>query len=559
MARALPRVFASLALVFAAACSGPKGGAASGGASDDGRLTIFLTTELKGQIEPCGCTTDPLGDIARWANLVAEARRGGAAVLYMDGGSTLFEQPSITEAKQAQERMTADVLVAALQDPLGAVAVGLGPNDLADGTAAIRIPRMAANVPADAGVPLAPPRVVEAGGVKVGVFGVVAPAAVTSFGVAAGDPAEAAREAVAALRKDGARVVIGLLHMERVGARALVRDVPGIDFALIGQNVPDPVLGKRPPVAPDRVGQTWLIEPGPKGQVVSRLDVTMRPGDGMADALGEGRIAPLEADLAELATNLEAWRSAPDADPAFVAGKDKELAELRARIAALRSRPVQAPDKGSYFTLTQLEIDKALPCSPSLVATKQALDEAIGQANLAAAGDRKPPEPGKGQAGFAGIEECESCHATEVEMWKGTRHAAAWQTLEKLGKQYDLGCVSCHVTGWDRPGGSNLAFNEPLRDVQCEVCHGPASLHVDSMGKRLDTLTRSPSADLCAGTCHTPEHSDTFALEPYLRDVVGVGHGAARREALGDGPTGRQLRAAGLDKAGRAIGKGCAK
>ncbi|HVQ24918.1 MAG TPA: hypothetical protein VMV01_07070, partial [Planctomycetota bacterium] len=77
--------------------------------------------------------------------------------------------------------------------------------------------------------------------------------------------------------------------------------------------------------------------------------------------------------------------------------------------------------------------------------------------------------------------------------------------------------------------------------VQCEACHGPASLHLDSMGKRTDTLTRSPPESTCKG-CHTPEHSDTFALEPYLRDVLGPGHGEARRKALGEGPTGHELR-----------------
>jgi cytochrome c2 len=56
-------------------------------------------------------------------------------------------------------------------------------------------------------------------------------------------------------------------------------------------------------------------------------------------------------------------------------------------------------------------------------------------------------------------------------------------------------------------------------------------------------------------SCHTPEHSDTFQFEPYLRDVVGKGHGEARRTALGDGPTGRELRAAGLAKAGGACKK----
>ncbi len=52
----------------------------------------------------------------------------------------------------------------------------------------------------------------------------------------------------------------------------------------------------------------------------------------------------------------------------------------------------------------------------------------------------------------------------------------------------------------------------------------------------------APAADLCRSRCHTKEHSDTFDLEPYLRDILGPGHGEARRKALGEGPTGHELR-----------------
>ena len=60
--------------------------------------------------------------------------------------------------------------------------------------------------------------------------------------------------------------------------------------------------------------------------------------------------------------------------------------------------------------------------------------------------------------------------------------------------------------------------------------------------------------ELCQ-QCHSPEHSDTFDYAAYLRDVLGPTHGPERRAALGEGPTGRELRAAGL----AAAGGGCKK
>src|SRR4029453_7636268 len=103
------------------------------------------------------------------------------------------------------------------------------------------------------------------------------------------------------------------------------------------------------------------------------------------------------------------------------------------------------------------------------------------------------------------------------------------------GEQFNDECTSCHVTGWGEPGGATMAQNELLRDVQCEVCHGPGSIHADKLGKdRPRTIVKTPRADRCA-VCHTPDHSDTFKFEPYLRDVTGPGHGEAVRRTLGDG------------------------
>lgn len=552
---------ASLLACSGSACSGSKGTTDKAG-PDQGKVTLFATTELKGTIEPCGCTSDPLGDLARTAELIARARSGKDTALYVDGGSLLYSKLPIPEAMVAQEQLKADLLVEAFGDDLQPVGVGLGPYDLAaGGEAPVQPARMAANVKPGQRVPVAPPKVVEAGGVKVGVFGVVAVGAVAQLGVEATDPEPAARAAVAELEKQGAQVVVALAHMTKTEAVALARSVDGIDFLLIGQNAPDDP--KRLSGAPEKVGGTWLFQPADRGQVVSRLDLTYRGPGGFADAIGEARAAAERADIDErlpaLRADLEKWSQAEDADPTFLATKKKELAALEARRKALAEKPLQPPDEGSYFTLAQIEIDKGLPCSEEVVAAKQAYDKAAGLANFKAAKDDLPPEPAPGEAGFVGAEECSFCHADAVEFWKGTRHFEAWETLEVQDKQFNLDCIGCHVTGWQQPGGSTLGVNEHLRDVQCETCHGPGSLHVDAEGAALkETVELVPPEDLCVG-CHNPEHSDTFDYEAYLRDVTGPGHGEAFRERLGDGPTGHELRSAALKAAGAKIGAGCPK
>lgn len=526
-------------------------------------LTLFALGELRGQIEPCGCTTDPLGDLARTARLVAEARERGP-VIVVDSGSLLYPRPTVDPVVRAQEDLKADLLARVYKDELQVAGVGLGPHDLSTGVEHVRLPRLAANVPAEAGVALAPPRVIDAGGERIGVFGVVEPTEVPKLG--ATDPIAAATAAVAQLRKDGATRIVGVATMSKKGAAALARKVSGIDVLVVG-------LGPLAP-APDKVrasaeavGSTWIVYPTDRGQVVSRFDLVLRPGGGpLVDAIGpaaaEQRRTELGERIATLDNVIASAANDPTADRAFVAERERERDALVKERDALAKEPRRVPPSGSYFELAQVRISKALACDGEVVTAKQEYTRASGAANVAAARAMSPPPPPPaGVATYVGDAACADCHEEAVEFWKKTRHAGAWETLEKVDKQFDYDCIGCHVTGWGGPGGATMAQNETMRDVQCETCHGPGSLHLaaEDEADLKKTIVGIPPDDLCASQCHTPDHSDTFARGAYLRDVLGPGHGEHARGELGVGPTGRQLRQAGLEKAASSIGEGCPK
>jgi hypothetical protein len=569
-----PRTWALGALACAiAACSG--GGPATGTGSAAPQvppptLTIFALAELRGQIEPCGCTTDPLGDLARTAKVIAEARAAGP-VLVVDAGSTLYSKDPLPPALAAQEDLKAD-LIARVYGPassagnLGVDAVGLGPKDLVAGPGKSRLARQVANLgtPAPAGLEVAPPRVLELGGTKVGVFGVTAPDAVPSVPLT--DPVAAGKAAVASLRAGGAALVVGLITARnKRDATQLARDIGGIDVSVLGTGAtaPEPKDVSDEPIELDG---GWAVVPGNRGQIVSRLDVTVRPGGvALANAIGPAaagvRIADATERLGKLDADLTAFAKDPSADPTFVAQTRRDRDQVAAELAALQKSPWRIPPAGSYLALTQVRIDKAVACDVATVGAKAEYDKAAGAANLAAAKAAPPPAPvPAGTATYVGMEECASCHVTEAEFWRGTGHAKGWETLEKVNKQFDFDCISCHVTGWDKVGGASMARLEGLHDVQCETCHGPGSLHVAADGEEVPkTVLRAPPADLCASQCHTPEHSDTFELTAYLRDIVGKGHAPEARAKLGDGPTGHELRQAGLAKAATKLGAGCVK
>ena len=523
-------------------------------------FTVFALAELRGQIGPCGCTSDPLGDITRTTQLVEDARKAGP-VLVVDAGSLLYSQNPIPANLEAQEELKADLLANLYTKQLNVAAVGLGPADTAKGPDHARFPRVASNL--TGAYATRPPVITQVGDTKVGVFGVIA---ADTFKVTVTDPVAAGKQAVAKLKADGAQIVIALVQASRKSeASQLVKDIGGVDLAIagLGQLAPEP---EEIEVEPTKVGTGWLVIPGNRGQIVSRIEVFAhgpQVSGPLVDAIGpaaaKAKIAAYDKELASRSAELARFAADTSSDPAFVAQKQHERVGVLAARDALAKQPLVVPASGSYLTLGQVKINKALSCSVPAQREVNAFYAAAGAANVKAAEGKQVVAPARGQASYVGMSGCGDCHDAAVKFWQKTVHATAWKTLVDRGQQFDYDCIGCHVTGWQRPGGSNLAHNEPLRDVQCETCHGPASIHVKQGGDEKPlAIVKVPPAELC-GQCHTKLHSDTFQRDAYLRDILGEGHGAEARKQLGDGPTGGQLRKAALERAGKSIGENCTR
>ena len=129
---------------------------------------------------------------------------------------------------------------------------------------------------------------------------------------------------------------------------------------------------------------------------------------------------------------------------------------------------------------------------------------------------------------FVGNQVCAACHAKIDTIWKKSRHALAFETLEKKGKHFDPECLACHVVGlkpWKAPENSSaidrrfeggtgflsLQTTPHLKNVQCENCHGPARAHLKN--SKIKPANNDPKI-VCA-TCHQGSHSPLFNFETY--------------------------------------------
>ncbi|MCU0681472.1 MAG: cytochrome c family protein [Polyangiaceae bacterium] len=148
----------------------------------------------------------------------------------------------------------------------------------------------------------------------------------------------------------------------------------------------------------------------------------------------------------------------------------------------------------------------------------------VNEHNREAFAGRKPPPPPESGQRYVGVETCATCHAGARDVWQGTAHSHAYATLSRQFKEYNLDCVSCHVTGYERPGGSTVTENAALQNVQCESCHGPGSLHAADPSKK-GAIVAQPDPQGCVSGCHHSPHVEGFDPVAVMHKVLGPGHG----------------------------------
>lgn len=497
-----------------------------------GEATLFLMADIRGVLRPCGCTVElQKGGFDRLVPFLAEERKQYPGASLLHAGPLFYEDATVDAKKKAQRERQAEVTADLVAQTHIDLAAATPADEVASGGKLMALAERAKVQVTAANLSIAgksiPPRVVrEVGGLRFGIFALASLEEVKELpqGVAVSDPEAAAKEAVTALRKE-ADVVVLLSDLGLRETKRLVRKVEGIDFAIAGG------MGEHPSVADEAesVGATRVLQFHREGRYLGRLTVRLvgtevaggGPGE-LVDASAvsdselvalDERIKKLEAALADLA------KTKPATDLA-VRSAEHHLASVKTERDRLAARKVNVPSDRPSFSFTQTPLDWDLPQDPGIVGVMKAFDEELARINVANAGTL--PEPKPGQAVYVGTDACLDCHAETKEFWKATPHSHAWQTLVDAGKTFDTECVSCHVTGYEQPGGSLVGHTQGRENVQCEACHGPGSKHATDGDKAF--ITRSPQASTCEG-CHNHHHSPKFAFDSFREQLLVPGHG----------------------------------
>jgi hypothetical protein len=258
------------------------------------------------------------------------------------------------------------------------------------------------------------------------------------------DPVAAARQAVPALRKK-ADLVVALVTLEPDQAKALVKEVPGIDLVL-GSFGALQTLSSETPASGNPADAVRVVYAGNQGKKLGEIRIFLG---------AEGAPSRFEANLVSLG------RIVPD---------DPDMMEImqQNRIAINEIHRKEAP----------------MVDSEKLRATFEG-------------------------ASYVRSETCKTCHEEAYQTWQESKHAQAFKILVDRHQDYNPDCVGCHTTGFHRPTGFLNAKSSPdLENVQCEACHGPGKGHPDSVGKGFGPAGLS-TCQTCHTTDNSPDFDPT--------------------------------------------------
>ncbi|MBI3927318.1 MAG: bifunctional metallophosphatase/5'-nucleotidase [Armatimonadetes bacterium] len=206
-----------------------------------------------------------------------------------------------------------------------------GPEGLTEILAPGRLPVVCANLVAEDGSsPYPAYRLIERGGVQIGVIGLITPE--TPSATAAGntrgyrflDPVQAVKDQLPALRKAGADVLIVLSHLGVEADRSLARSVPELDLIVGGHSHTQLAQGLREAGVP-------IVQTGCNARFLGLVEIELEGGRA---AGAEARLIPVDREIPadpEIAAIVERYQEELGFDARAVIAQAAEPIPLEPR------------------------------------------------------------------------------------------------------------------------------------------------------------------------------------------------------------------------------------
>lgn len=449
----------------------------------------------------------------------------------VDAGNLLFENGTVGQNEEKQEKITAVGIVTAYKQ-MSYDAAGIGIYDLAAGLPFLvelqkesSFPWLSANlVSASDNRPFFPPFLVfRRGGVTFGIIGITGEEVRTRLTQQGGAILLPWSKVLPPLAADLAKrcdFVILLSGLDSQANIDIARKVSGIDLIVEAGGS----YGNKNPVL---VGNTLITHSNKQGKHLGILQINWQP----SKIWQKQDLRPLLTQKRALLdrANWQLKRIEAQGDPAvlfknapdrllwyqrLVAQRDKVAAEVKELTAKVAARHETAKD--STFSASFIAMQTTLPDDPKVLAEVEKIKDDIAALGRKKASEKKTDAAtgllaggDPSQKGYIGWKRCAGCHREITEKWQKTRHAKAYDSLAAKGQQFNQDCLPCHVTGVVTGKEPYiLTLPEALLQVGCEACHGPGRAHAEDKSHHL----QRPDKSVCR-RCHTPDQDDNFVYE----------------------------------------------
>jgi hypothetical protein len=232
----------------------------------------------------------------------------------------------------------------------------------------------------------------------------------------------------------------------------------------------------------------------------------------------------------------------PTLEPELIPGTGRSIIQVGAKgmyVGVVGLYPSSDPT----MRYERVSLDARFPDSPQMMDHFSLYQQQLKTQGLEGLGLRPIKHPSN-QGEFVGHAVCAECHTTAAEVYEGTPHFHATDSISKptqrsdIPRHHDPECLSCHVTGWDpqgyfpyESGYLDLEKSVALHSTGCESCHGPGSRHVAIEEEEVEVteaerdafrakmrLTLENAKNKCY-ECHDLDNSPEFDFDRYWEEV----------------------------------------
>lgn len=372
--------------------------------------TIIHSNDVLGEVEPCGCRSNPMGGVVRKENFLKKIREKDSSILQLDAGDLFFPSDAMPELLLKQSELQASFLAKSM-NLLKQDAIVPGEKDFALGysvfnkikkNASFKV--LAANLKRKKGGHLFENHAIfkrkiqqgeKAKVLRVGVFGIVGDQLAWPLELKASSPVAAARAEVKALQGK-ADLIVALTHQGYEKDVELAQAVQGIDIIIGGHS--QSFLQK-----PVQVGKTWIYQSSFRNQYVGAISLDR----------------PIQSEKYQLVA-MDASYDSPSSASNQMEGLIREFKSSLAKLNSKKEGDIVQANAG----------DDATASEPILLGSR-----------------------------FQTFPRCAECHWKQFDFWRKTPHVRALESLVDKQQSMNKECLSCHSVGL----GDLLGFTDVER------------------------------------------------------------------------------------------------